>query len=242
MSDKMAQYFDAYYGTPIPASQANVIREPFVKMVQTIQTDIENHIPHASKDAVKEGLLEAMRYMHSTGQVDTPTLYLRNTRIATEAFRYAIAATNGKPLKRQRSEKEIADALKRERDATKAMLDEDEKIAKEKSENSPIAAELYREYNKLKAIHLKNGDAPRDAKVKAYMQLVEIWNYQVDFDFYIVAMQIPLSEGIYYETEVINTMNAHPILSGMDRKYPVDKDPADKGMRVNGKSWKGLSG
>ena len=170
MSDKMAQYFDAYYGTPIPASQANVIREPFVKMVQTIQTDIENHIPHASKDAVKEGLLEAMRYMHSTGQVDTPTLYLRNAQVSTEAFRYAIAATNGKPLKRQRSAKENADALKREREATQAMLDEEEEIAKEKVKRheklSPIATELYREYHKIKSIYAKNGEEPREAKNK----------------------------------------------------------------------------
>ena len=74
-------------------------------------------------------------------------------------------------------------------------------------------------------------------KIKAYQQLVEGWNYQGGYDYYIVAMGIPMQEKIYYEIEVINIQKAHPILSGMNRK-----DAVDKGMRVNDELWKGLSG
>ena len=237
MSDKMTQYFEAYYGTPIPASQADVIREPFIKMVNTIQADIQNHIAYATEDAVKAGLLEALRFMHATGEVVTPTLYLKNARIATEAFRYAIAAANGKPLRRDRSPKENSDALQREAEATRQMLAEQETKAAELESTCEISAALHREYHKVKAIHLKNGEEPRDAKVKAWMTLANSWQDQGGIDFYIVAMKIPTAEGIYDEIEVINTMKAHPQLCSMNRK-----DDVDVGMRINGQPWRGLEG
>ena len=237
MSDKMDQYFEAYYGTPIPVSKVNAIREPFKNMVTIIQADILNHIAYATQDAVKAGLLEALRYMQSTGEVKTPTLYLQNTRIATEAFRYAIAATNGKPLRRQRSEKENSDAVERERESTRKMLAEQEAEANKLQSECPISAALHREYHKVKAIHLKNGEEPRDAKVKAYATLANSWEYQGGIDFMIVAHKIPMQEGIYDEIEVINTMKAHPQLCSMNRK-----DDVDVGMRINGQPWRGLEG
>ena len=235
MVDRMTQYFEAYYGTPIPASQADVIREPFIKMVNTIQTDILNHIAYAKADAVKAGLLEALRFMQSTGKVNSPTLYLQNTQIANEAFRYAIAATNGKPLRRDRSPKELSDALQRETEATRQMLAEQDADADKIEGECPISAALHREYHKVKAIHLKNGEEPRDAKVKAWMTLANAWQYQGGIDFMIVAHKIPMREGIYDEIEVINTMKAHPQLCSMERK-----DNVDVGMRINGQPWKGL--
>ena len=121
MSDKMTQYFEAYYGTPVPLSKVNVLQDRFTKMILMIQTDIENHIPHASKDVVKEGLIEALCYMNSTGKLDTPSLYITDTRVATEAFRYAIAAAEGKPIRRElTTPKEQADATRREQEATRA--------------------------------------------------------------------------------------------------------------------------
>ena len=237
MSDKMDQYFEAYYGTPIPASQADVIRKPFVEMINTIRTDIINHIAYAKDDAVKAGLLEALRFMQSTGKVNSPTLYLQNTQIANEAFRYAIAATNGKPLRRDRSAKENSDAIAREKEATRQMLAEQEAEANKLQSECPVSAALHREYHKVKAIHLKNGEESRDAKVKAWMTLANSWQDQGGIDFYIVAMKIPTAEGIYDEIEVINTMKAHPQLCSMNRK-----DSVDVGMRINGQPWRGLEG
>ena len=238
MSDKMDQYFEAYYGTPIPASQADVIRKPFVEMINTIRTDILNHIAYAKDDAVKAGLLEALRYMQSTGKVNSPTLYLQNTQIANEAFRYAIAATNGKPLRRDRSPKELSDALQRETEATRKMLAEQEAETNKLEGECPVSAALHREYHKVKTIHLKNGEEPRDAKVKAWMTLANAWQYQGGIDFMIVAHKIPMAEEIYNEIEVINTMKAHPQLCGMNR----ENEEAEKGMRINGQPWRGLEG
>ena len=240
MSDKMDQYFEAYYGTPIPVSKKNDLMEPFKDMVKIIQADILNHIAYAKDDAVKAGLLEALRYMQTTGKVNSPTLYLQNTQIANEAFRYAIAATNGKPLRRDRSAKENSDAIDREREATRQMLAEQEANNAKLEGECPISAALHREYHKVKSIHLKNGEEPRDAKVKAYATLANSWQDQGGIDFMIVAHKIPTAEGIYNEIEVINTMNAHPQLCGMNRKNEEAGQGAGKGMRINGKPWKGL--
>ena len=237
MSDKMDLYFEAYYGTPIPVSKKVNLREPFTDMVTTIQDDILSHVAHATKDAIKAGLLEAMRYMHSTGKVNSPTLYLQNTQIANEAFRYAIAASNGKPLRRDRSAKENSDAIAREKEATRQMLAEQEAEANKLEGECPVSAALHREYHKVKSIHLKNGEEPRDAKVQAWMTLANAWQYQGGIDFYIVAFKIPMAEDIYEEIEVINTMKAHPQLCSMNRK-----DSVDVGMRINGQPWRGLEG
>lgn len=235
MSDKITQYFDAYYGTPIPESKAHILREPFVKMINTIQADIENHIPNASQESVKAGLLEALQYMNTTGQLETPALYLNNTRIATEAFRYAIAAANGKPLKRDRTPKEAAAALAYEREATKTAIDaqrkEDEEMAKTLQERSPISASIHRYYNSAKSNLIMNGDNDSSAKVKAYIALLDWWENQGGVDYYIVAWKIPQEQGIYDTQEVIDAQNAH---------YALPNREGPTRMRVNGKKWDGL--
>ena len=98
------------------------------------------------------------------------------------------------------------------------MLAEQEAEANKLQSECPVSAALHREYHKVKAIHLKNGEEPRDAKVKAWMTLANSWQDQGGIDFYIVAMKIPTAEGIYDEIEVINTMKAHPQLCSMNRK------------------------
>ena len=235
MSDKITQYFEAYYGTPVPLSKANILREPFVKMINMIQADIENHIPHASKDAVKDGLLEAMRYMNTTGQLDTPSLYVKDTRIATETFRYAIAATTGKPLKRElTTPKEQADATRREQEATRAMIEESNQRAEGMDkERDSISAPLYKEYNRVKQMLIMNGDSTHEAKIGAYRALLGTWENQGGIDIYIMGWKIPVEEGIYDEQEVIDMMNAHHKLRDMGREGPSQ-------LRVNGKAWGGL--
>ena len=53
MSDKMSLYYEAYFGTPIPASQVSNIQKPFLNMVGTLKADIMNYLPHASDPEVK---------------------------------------------------------------------------------------------------------------------------------------------------------------------------------------------
>ena len=237
MSDKITQYFDAYYGTPIPESKAHILREPFVKMINTIQADIENHIPNASQESVKAGLLEALQYMNTTGQLETPTLYLNNTRIATDAFRYAIAAANGKPLKRDRTPKEAAAALAYEREATKASIDaqrkEDEEMAKTLAGtiayirvNTPLLQLCEKQ-----PYHERQTPNDSSAKVKAYIALLDWWENQGGVDYYIVAWKIPQEQGIYDTQEVIDAQNAH---------YALPNREGQTRMRVNGKKWDGL--
>ena len=234
MSDKITQYFEAYYGTPVPLSKANILREPFVKMINMIQADIENHIPHASKDAVKDGLLEAMRYMNTTGQLDTPSLYVKDTRIATEAFRYAIAAANGKPLKRELiTPKEQADATRREQEATREMIEESNRAAKEQAEGKDsVSAPLYKEYNRVKQMLIMNGDSTRDAKIGAYRALLGTWENQGGADIFVMGWTLTTEEGIRDEQEVIDMMNNHPHLSFMNRQGPSQ-------LLTNGKAWEG---
>ena len=234
MSDKMTQYFEAYYGTPIPLSKVNVLQDRFTKMILMIQTDIENHIPHASKDAVKAGLLEAMRYMNSTGKLDTPSLYITDTRVATEAFRYAIAAAEGKPIRRELiTPKEQADATRREQEATRAMIEESNQRAEGLDEGrDSITSPLYKEYNRTKRILIDNGQSALEAKVGAYRALLGVWEPSRDHSYYIVGMKIPQEEGIDQEQEVIDMMNAHSLLKNLE--------PGPKRMLVNGKAWEGL--
>ena len=234
-SDKITQYFEAYYGTPVPLSKADILREPFVLMINTIQADIENHIPNAEPSAVKEGLLEALRYMNSTGHLSTPRLYLTDTRVATDAFRYAIAAANGKPLKRELiTPKEQTDAVRRDQEATTAMIEESNRVAEETaSDLDSVSAPLYKEYHRVKQILIMNGESTHDAKIGAYRALLGTWEYQGGSDYYVVAMRLPEDEKIYDEQEVIDMMNAHPVLRGMNRQGPTT-------MLLNGKAWEGL--
>ena len=235
MSDKMTQYFEAYYGTPVPLSKVNVLQDRFTKMILMIQTDIENHIPHASKDAVKAGLLEALSYMNSTGKLDTPSLYTTDTRVATEAFRYAIAAAEGKPIRRELiSPKEQADATQREQEATRAAIDESNRAAKEQAEEKDsVSAPLYREYNRVKQILIKNGQSTHDAKIGAYRALLGTWEYRGGADIFVMGWTLTTEEGIRDEQEVIDMMNNHPNLSFMNRQGPSQ-------LLTNGKAWKGL--
>ena len=234
MSDKMTQYFEAYYGTPVPLSKVNVLQDRFTKMILMVQTDIENHIPHASKDAVKAGLLEAMRYMNSTGKLDTPSLYISDTRIATEAFRYAIAAAEGNPIRRElTTPKEQADATQREQKATRAMIEESNRAAKEKGEEKDsVSAPLYKEYNRVKQILIMNGDSTHDAKIGAYRALLGTWECKGGVDYLVIGWTLTAEEGIRDEQEVIDMMNAHHALRGMKRQGPSQ-------LRTNGKPWEG---
>ena len=235
MSDKMTQYFEAYYGTPVPLSKVNVLQDRFTKMILMIQTDIENHIPHASKDVVKAGLIEALCYMNSTGKLDTPSLYTTDTRVATEAFRYAIAAAEGKPIRRELiSPKEQADATRREQEATRAAIDESNRAAKEQAEEKDsVSAPLFKEYNRVKQILIMNGDSTRDAKIGAYRALLGTWENQGGADIFAMGWTLTTEEGIRDEQEVIDMMNNHPHLSFMNRQGPSQ-------LLTNGKAWKGL--
>ena len=235
MNDKMTEYYEAYYGAPIPLSQANRIEKTFTEMVKTIKADIENHIPSAETSAVKAGIIEALLVLNASGDVNSPDLYLRSQNHANTAFRYAIAAANGKPLKRERTPKEAAAALAYEREATKAAIDaqrkEDEEMAKTLEERSPISASIHRYYNSAKSNLIMNGENDSSAKVKAYIALLDWWENQGGVDYYIVAWKIPHEQGIYDTQEVIDAQNAH---------YALPNREGPTRMRVNGKKWDGL--
>ena len=235
MSDKMDLYYETYYGSPIPASQVPNIQKPFLNMVKTLKADIMNHLTQASDTEVKAGVLEGLSYLCSTGENNYPDLYIRNPNHAKEAFKYAIAATTGKPLKRElTTAKEQADATRREQEATSAMIEESNRVAEEQaSERDSISAPLYKEYNRVKQILIMNGDSTHDAKIGAYRALLGTWEYQGGVDYYIVGMKIPQGEEIYDEQEVIDMMNDHHLLRGMGREGPSQ-------LRVNGKAWGGL--
>ena len=232
MNDKMTEYYEAYYGAPIPLSQANRIEKTFTEMVKTIKADIENHIPSAETSAVKAGILEALLVLNASGDVTSPDLYLRSQNHANTAFRYAIAATNGKPLKRERTPKEAAAAVAYERESTKAAIEEERKADEARAkERSPISASIYRYYNSAKNNLVMNGENGSSAKVKAYIALLDWWECQYGSDMYIVHMQIPTAEGIYDLPEVIEAQNAHP-------RLPNREGPSR--MRLNGNKWTGL--
>ena len=235
MSDKMDLYYETYYGSPIPASQVPNIQKPFLNMVKTLKADIMNHLTQASDTEVKAGVLEGLSYLCSTGENNYPDLYLRNPNHAKEAFKYAIAATTGKPLKRElTTAKEQADATRREQEATREMIEESNQRAEDMDkERDSVSAPLYKEYNRVKQILINNGQSTHDAKIGAYRALLGTWEYQGGVDYYIVGMKIPQGEEIYDEQEVIDMMNDHHLLRGMGREGPSQ-------LRVNGKAWGGL--
>ena len=238
MSDKMSQYYEAYYGTPIPASQSQVIHKPFSNMVCTLIDDINDLLPDASEEMRKEGILEALRYMNSTGETHIPDVYVRNTRIATEAFRFAIAAAKGKPIRRERTPKEVQDAIDRQKESVRNAIDEyqasDAEIKQRLATRDKVASEVYEWYKSQKYSLIKAGigadetheakqikgedyrHEPTEAKVRAYELLLDQWHSQGGIDYYVVAMQIPTEEGIYDHPRVIEANNKHPHLR--DRK------------------------
>ena len=234
-ADEMNLYYEAYYGSPIPASQVPNIKKPFLNMVKTMKADIMNHLTQASDTEVLAGILEGLSYLCSTGQNNYPDLYVRNPNHAKEAFKYAIAATTGKPLKRELiTPKEQTDAIQREQEATREMIDESNRVAEEQaSERDSISAPLFKEYNRTKQILIMNGESTHDSKIGAYRALLGTWEPQGGVDYFVVGWKIPHEEKIYDEQEVIDMMNAHHALRGMGRQGPTQ-------LRVNGKAWEGL--
>ena len=176
----MSLYYEAYYGSPIPASQVPNIQKSFLNMVETLKADIMNHLTEATNIEVKAGILEGLSYLCSTGENNYPDLYVRNPNHAKEAFKYAIAATTGKPLRRElTTPKEQADATRREQDATREMIEESNRAAKEQGEEKDrVSAPLYKEYNRVKQILIMNGDSTHDAKIGAFRALLGTWEYQ----------------------------------------------------------------
>lgn len=235
MNNKMTEYYEAYYGAPIPLSQANRIEKRFTEMVKTIRADIENLCPHAETQAIKAGILEALLVLNASGDVRTPDLYLQSPNHANEAFKYAVAVVNGKALRRDRTPKETAEALQREREATSAAIEavkrEKEEYAKTLEERSPTSAAIYRYYESAKNALVMNGENGSSAKVKAYIALLDWYDYQGGVDFYLVTLKIPMAEDIYDLPEVIEAQNAHP-------RLPNREGPSR--MRVNGNKWTGL--
>ena len=60
MSDKMDQYFEAYYGTPIPASKVNAIQGTLHRYGDILfKHGYPKPYSVRQQDAVKAGLLEA---------------------------------------------------------------------------------------------------------------------------------------------------------------------------------------
>ena len=234
-TEEMNLYYEAYYGSPVPLSQVPNIQNPFLDMVKTMKADIMNHLIHAGNTEVKAGILEGLSYLCSTGQNNYPDLYLRNPHHAKEAFKYAIAATTGKPLKRELiTPKEQTDAIQREQEATREMIDESNQRAEEQaSERDSISAPLYKEYNRTKQMLIMNGESTHESKIGAYRALLGTWEYQGGVDYFVVGWKIPHEEEIYDEPEVIDMMNAHHALRGMGRQGPTQ-------MRVNDKAWEGL--
>ena len=235
MSDKMSLYYEAYYGSPIPASQVPNIQKSFLNMVETLKADIMNHLTEATNIEVKAGILEGLSYLCSTGENNYPDLYVRNPNHAKEAFKYAIAATTGKPIRRELiTPKEQADATRRELEATRVAIDESNRAAKEQGEEKDrVSAPLYKEYNRVKQILIMNGDSTHDAKIGAFRALLGTWEYQGGSDHLVMGWTLTTEEGIRDEQEVIDMMNAHNVLRGMNRQGPSQ-------LRTNGKPWKGL--
>lgn len=237
MSDKMSQYFEAYYGTDVPLSQQNAIRKPFVNMVNMIQADILNLVPDADDGQVKLGIIEALLYLNSTGQTQTPDLYVRVVHHANEAFRYAIAATNGKPLRREKTLKEVSISLDREKEATRKAIDEmanrDEAHAKVLESRSVHAANLYRRYKSMKQTFLEQELGVHEAKVKAYTNLIDNWEPNAGIEYYLIGWQIPAEEGIANDPDVLRHQSACPYM---------DLSGEPKHMMVNGESWGGIKG
>ena len=95
MSDKMSLYYEAYYGSPIPASQVPNIQNLFLNMVETLKADIMNHLTEASNIEVKAGILEGLSYLCATGENNYPDLYVRNPNHAKEAFQICHCCYDG---------------------------------------------------------------------------------------------------------------------------------------------------
>lgn len=235
MNDRMDIYYESYYGTPIPASQVPRIQKRFMEMVKAIKNDIEDYLPQAEEASVKAGILEALLYLQSTGDVQSPDLYLRSPNHAKEAFRYAIAAANGKRLRRERTPQEITQSLEREKEATRKEIGKisrrDENHQKMLEERSPHSANLWNRYESIKRTFLEQGLGHEEAKVKAFTNLIDNWHPNAHIEYFIIGHSIPMKEGIFDDPDVMRYLNACPYFN-MDR--------TGSQLELNGKPWKGI--
>lgn len=191
--DKATLYAEAFYGGEIPISQAIPIKQSIVQLVMVLQNDIRDKVRNITPQSLDKAVLAGLHALHAHG-AKHPNIHRTDNGIYLKGFQIALAKTQEiKAIVQAGTEKR-----KEEQATAHDMAARDQK-----------AASFYDLYSRYKEHYVKEGvDAPKIAAYKALLQTkgLDLQGYT----YYVVAMKIPMEEGIYYEDEIVKIFNDHP--------------------------------
>lgn len=212
--DKATLYAETFYGGEIPISQAIPVKQSIMQLVMVLQNDIRDKVRNITPQSLEKAVLAGLHALHEHG-AKHPNIHRTDNGIYLKGFQIAIAKTREiKSMVRASAEKR-----KEEQAAARDMAKRDEK-----------AGSLYDLYSRYKEHYVKTGvDKPKIAAYKALLQMKEL--DLEGYAYYVVAMKIPMEEGIYYDDEIVKVANEHPRMS--DREFGGPR------MEINGEKLTG---
>ena len=239
--------FNAFYGMSTPLSFKLNTARSFTEMLTAIYNDICEAFPDIEKTLARKATEAMLITMRDLG-AKSPGIYFSDNystaHIITTGFEYALRTIKGKPLPKIIGEedlKPLTAAQKREMNAEAIQLKrkEDEELTKRKAERAPIAEALYKEYHSMKQGYIKNGEEVIDAKLQAWVHILnEVWDQRQDYGYHIVVYKIPSDEDFlnhpYYEKMICNnpvTREFHKHL--LPKNNETDKKPGDLGKEFS---------
>lgn len=210
-TDKFTEYATTFYGE-LPASQLNTTREPLMKLVMIFHSDLRKKFHGIDEDKLHRAILQGLHRLNELG-AKHPNIHRAENGMYIDAFRVAVQ----KVASIDAQNRALQESRQREREAAEAMV--------QTSDQNKTAAVLYDMYGDFKEWCVKN-DFENPA-VEAYKRLLNVDLSAFDFNgyaCYVLAHKIPTENGIYYNEEVVEAINAHPRL--YNRKHPSKVHPA----------------
>ena len=197
--DKFTEYATAFYGE-IPASQLNNVRDPLMRLVSLLKSDLRSKLHGIDEDKLHRAVVTGLARLNELG-AKHPNIHRAENGMYIEAFQHAcirvrtIDAQNKSIQESRKREQEEADAIARA----------------EMSNESQAAAALLDLYSKYKQHYTEHGaDNPA---VEAYKYLVENNLDNLDlggFLYHVIRTKIPTDHDIYWHDEVVQAINDHP--------------------------------
>lgn len=230
--------FDAFYGMSTPLSFKRNIARGFTEMLTAIYNDIVDAFPKIEKELARKATETMLKVMHDLG-AKSPAIYFTDSYMTSDiiitGFECALRVIKGKPVPSFTSEEDqtpltLSEKRHKEAEALQLKREEDEELAKRHVERAPLADKLHKEYHSMKQGYIKNGEEVDDAKLQAWVHLLNnVWDQRQDYGYHIVVYKIPSDEGFlnhpYYEKMVCEnpvTREFHKHLLQKTEKKPGD--------------------
>ena len=212
------RHYEAYYGV-VPDNKATY-NSQFSPLIKSILEMIHKKYPKITLETADKGLLAGLKYLNNLNEINefneysqrlTITRLDNNLRLKGSILKAASAAIVSK-LEAVRT-REYIDANR---------LDDKEIKEREKAQGTTLA--LYESFKKQVGYWKKSGLPDDDALVEAYKGVLKDNPSPQGKTMLDLVWGIPIEYGIYNRDEVVNAVNAHPVLpnrkkASQGRKY-----------------------